>query len=811
MAEKFIVPVSEALAFRLRRIRERAVREFEARMRREIASVKRWSSEEIINSLPAWIEQISVALSRQTGSACIEICREHGRSRSSRQSFSLSDLFHEYRIIRQVILDGLEADVPLSREERGTILDVMEMGSDQSASEFIRLSSVARIESFDPFEPLEENGELERAIDGIIAIDQHWRITYLNRPAYLLLYGNGYPLSRDELLTRPLWEYPPRLIEPRFFWAQLHALNHRQAIRFEEFYPKLASWYSVSVFPSKGGITAYFHDFTQLKNAEVALENSEATFRTLVEGVRDYAIFMLDPDAKVSSWNPGAERILQYGSQEIIGKPESVLYSAEDVRDGRPARNLARATIEGQSEDEWWRVRKDGSRFWASVNSTAIYDQTGKLQGYAKVVRDLSERKRVEERQQFLAYATTQIGETLDAMRIVAKVAELAVPEWADLCLVDLKSQDGAFERVILKHKDPKGEELLQELQNRYWPFLDLPVGPNRSIRTGQPVIVPLIEDSVLLAFAKDPGHVEKLKELGIISFVSVPLFAAGRVVGAVTFGSTHSGLRYNNSDLEFFEELGRRASSAIENARLYDELKRATSLREEVVAIVSHDLKNPLTTVETSLTILKHLPMLEECNQEVGKAIWLIERGVSQMKRLISDLADLVRLQAGGLSLHSQETNAIDLVREVVRMYQPAAVEKKIDIRGQCPESPILMKCDRDRILQVLMNLVGNAVKFTSYQGKIVVGVKDSAHQVEFTVEDSGPGIAEKDLPFVFDRYWQAQKDKKKGTGLGLSIARGIVELHQGQIGVDSEVGRGSKFYFRIPRQPAPRLQSAA
>jgi signal transduction histidine kinase len=288
------------------------------------------------------------------------------------------------------------------------------------------------------------------------------------------------------------------------------------------------------------------------------------------------------------------------------------------------------------------------------------------------------------------------------------------------------------------------------------------------------------------------------MRELGPQSLISVPLTARGVTFGIFTLLRTQVGQPYNNADLLFAMEIAQRAALAADNARLYAESQKAVRAREHVLAIVSHDFRNALGVIGTSARLL----LVSTTDEEQRKRrLQTLVRVSHRMTRLVQDLLDVSKLQAGhALSVNATEHEVRPLVQEACDSYRGLMEEKFITLECGSLESVPTVLADRDRILQVLTNLVGNAVKFTPEGGTVQVSAKAIDGEVQFCVSDTGPGIRAEEVEHIFDRFWQATRTASLGTGLGLPIAKGIVEAHGGRIWVESQPGIGTTFYFTIP-----------
>jgi signal transduction histidine kinase len=256
----------------------------------------------------------------------------------------------------------------------------------------------------------------------------------------------------------------------------------------------------------------------------------------------------------------------------------------------------------------------------------------------------------------------------------------------------------------------------------------------------------------------------------------------------------------FNESDEAILTQLAQMCSVALENARLYKAAQDATRARDDLVAIVSHDLKNPVHTINMAAAFLLEVAPPEDRRVTTRRQLDVIQRAASRANRLISDLLDVAKIQAGGMAVELAVVDVPSLVHEAVDSVASVAASKDLTLEKHIADGFPAVAADRDRILQVFGNLLGNAIKFTPKGGKITIDAECNGREARFAVCDTGPGIPAEHVPHVFDRYWQAKSTAKLGTGLGLSIAKGIVEAHAGKIWVESEPGQGAAFIFTLP-----------
>lgn len=544
------------------------------------------------------------------------------------------------------------------------------------------------------------------------------------------------------------------------------------------------------------GFSCIAKDVTERKAVAEALRESEERLRLLLETVQDYGVLMVSPDGRVASWSPGAERLKGYRAEEIIGMPIARFFPPEEVERGTVERLLQRAAAEGRVEYKGWLVRKTGAAFWANLIFSAVRGQNGQLLGFSNVGRDLTERMRAERAQAFLADVGTVLAESLDYRTTLERIARLATREMAHWCVIEMLSGQTILP-VAVAHVDRDKEPLLRDAVRDMPNEQGTASGLASVLQTGHSELI--VSDDGLAGEAlgiKDP---EILRALAAHSYMCVPLTARGKTFGAVAFVAA-PGRRYTNDDLRVAEELARRAALAVDNARLYEEAQMASRMREEVLAVVSHDLRNPLSTIEMSAAQLLGQSSGSEQGAITSRIAERIARASSRMNRLIRDLLDFTSIAAGRLRIEGADHDTRALVTEAVEILQPKALEKGVRLEQQMDGPGVQIWCDRERIVQVFGNLIGNALKFTGEGGAITVRSWVERDRVVFSVGDTGAGIPEEDVAHIFDRYWQGKRRSRDSVGLGLAICKGIVQSHGGAIWVESTMGRGTTFFFALP-----------
>jgi signal transduction histidine kinase len=402
-----------------------------------------------------------------------------------------------------------------------------------------------------------------------------------------------------------------------------------------------------------------------------------------------------------------------------------------------------------------------------------------------------------EQRASFLAEASRVLGASFDYQTTLSALARLAIPDFADYCTVDMVAEGGELDRIGVAHVDPQKEALLRDLA-RFWTALIEREQHVAQMMSGTSVLLTEITDAMLEPAQADEEMGMILAQLKPRSMVGVPLRVGGKVTGTLVLCWSESGRRYTQDDVPLIEELARRASLAVDNARLFHEATLATRARDEMLSVVAHDLRNPLNTIFMGSTAM--IEDITDANSAIGKSARIVKRAAERMNRLIQDLLDVRRTESGTLSVDLRDESVSALMKEAMEMLRPLATTAALDLRSEIAESVTTISADSARILQVLSNLVGNAIKFTPKGGVITVRAEPLGDEVRFAVSDSGSGIPPDEMPHIFGRFWQANRKDRRGIGLGLAIAKGIVEAHGGRIWVESQVGIGSNFYFTVP-----------
>ncbi len=524
----------------------------------------------------------------------------------------------------------------------------------------------------------------------------------------------------------------------------------------------------------------------------------------------DDAIVSKDLNGTVLTWNDAAERIFGYTAEQIIGRSIRVIIPADRQSEEDAVLESIRA---GRRVDHFETVRqtRDGRMIPISLTVSPILDADGRVVGASKIARDISDRKQAEalttraaHRESFLAEVTLTLTRSLDYEQTLRKLAAVATPVIADYCAVDVADEDGTLIAVAIEHVNPDKMTLAREVRANY-EDPQTPMSPRFVARTGVPAFVPRVSDDMLVAAAQgNADRLEKMRSLGLVSYMCVPMVANDRVLGVLTLANTESSRQFGNDDLRLALDVASRAALAIDNAQSYRRLQNANRLKDEFLATLSHELRTPLNAVLGYARMLQSGAVAPE---KVPQAIEVIGRNAASLAQIVEDVLDVSRIVLGKARLRIEPTDIASVVEDAIATVKPAMDAKGLRLTSaiapRLPEVP----GDSNRLQQVVWNLLSNAVKFTPRGGRIEVRVAQDASDVQIVVSDTGIGFPSNFKPHVFERFRQAESGPTRlhgGLGLGLAIARHIVELHGGTIdGESAGEGQGATFTLRLPLIP--------
>jgi signal transduction histidine kinase len=537
-----------------------------------------------------------------------------------------------------------------------------------------------------------------------------------------------------------------------------------------------------------------------------ALARADLVLRGMTEGVtvqdaRGRLLYANDAAARLCGF-PDAATMLATAPKDIVSRFEMLDEHGAPV----PADRLpGRLVLEGrESARMLLKVRHlaTGKTFWSNVRAHPLVDGAGVPELAINVWHDATQEQKQREAVHVLAEATARLASSIDYTETLKAVAQALVPELADWCGVDLVD-DGVCRSLAVAHADPAKVQLAHDLREKYPSDPDAATGVPNVIRTGDAELYRELPPELLRTGADDEEHFRAIMALGLSSLMIVPIVVGGKPEGALTLASAESGRRYDESDLALACEIGRRAGTAIENARAYRAAQRAIRARDEFLAVASHELRTPLAALMLQIESLK-LAMTsgvlarepERFSQRIDKTFGHALR----IARLVDGLLDVSRI-ADGIELHLEDVDLATLVRETCERFTEDAVRAGCALTVIAP-LPCHGRWDAQRLEQVVSNLLSNAMKYGGGHPIIVrCGARDDGMAV-VELEDRGIGIAPEHHDRVFGRFERAVSERNyPGLGLGLWITREIVGAHGGTIEVQSEEGVGSTFRVTLPR----------
>lgn len=630
-------------------------------------------------------------------------------------------------------------------------------------------------------------------------LDRHGK-TLLVNSAFQTLWGISDDLMQEYILGKYNILQDPVLINSGRIDYIRKAFQGEAVIVPEFLYdpstvnlPGRSRWTVGVIYPLKNSqdevyeIVIIHTDVTEQKEAsmehEKILSQMEGILRQLPAG-----LMVTDLQGRISLYNDQM--------RELIGEPAKAL----DV-----FRPILEKSIKGSvlKSEEVKVPMACGGISTISTSSGPIYDSEGNITSSILISSDVTQEKKIENNQTFLAGVKSILTSIIDYDQILEKIAASAIPYLADGCMVDILEGD-QIKRIVTKHRIPAIQKLMEELQNKYPPTMNSPQPTARAIRTGRGELLKNVNHDVIKAHTFNEEHSEYIQRIGIKSHIAIPLQIRGKVIGALNLFISETRPPYDDKDFNVALELGRHASVAIDNAKLYKDAKSAVQLRDDFISIASHELRTPITSLNLQIEVLNNLieslPEDQEAVKLMQKFFGNTKNQLKRLTRLVDDMLDISRISTGKLTLNLRRVNMKDLIQNVVDRFKDQL--KASDIACEYYyHGDVFITSDAEKIDQVVTNFMTNAIRY-GQRSPIHISLDETENSVVIQVKDHGRGISVQDQERIFKRFERAHTDEDvSGLGLGLYINTQIVREHQGTIKLVSELGLGSNFIVELPK----------
>lgn len=544
-------------------------------------------------------------------------------------------------------------------------------------------------------------------------------------------------------------------------------------------------------------------EINRLREALARAErNAEATthrFLNVIERNAD-AILIVDADGEIRFANSAARAMFARPDATIEGSPFGFpIVAGETSEIDIIVGGAARVAELRAFESEW-----DGDRaFIVAVRD--VTEQRNAEMMWRHLAHEQGEREAAEaaaRRTQFLLDSMTVLASSLDVGAVLTDLATLCVRELSDWVVIYIVGAGGTPQRVEVAHRDPDKRELALGLR-------EIPIDPhgphpvNTVLLANEPRLVSSVPPGALDAMSRNPRELEIVRGLGVSSYIEVPMIARGEALGAITLVASNPERRFTQNDVALAHDVANRAALAIDNARLYSESKRANQSKSSFLAVVSHDLRTPLNAIIGYADLLRlgiPEPMPDACVAHVER----IGTSANHLIYLLNELLAFARLDTGAERAKIVDVDVHAVIRDAGTVIAPLAADKGLCLDLAIGDAPLATRTDPDKLRQIVINLIGNAVKYTP-KGQVRVTTRQVAHdRFAIEVSDTGIGIAPEHLTQIFEPFWQVnptQRAHGQGTGLGLSVVQRMAEMLDGTVTVESEQGRGSTFTVTLPR----------
>ena len=529
------------------------------------------------------------------------------------------------------------------------------------------------------------------------------------------------------------------------------------------------------------------------------LERSEARFRAVIERNAD-AIVVVDTTGVIRFVNAAATTLFGASREQLLGSPFGFpLVTDETTEVDLPRGGEPRVAEMRVVETEW----EGEPACLASLRD--VTDRKRAEHDARELIREHAARAAAEDaarRLRFLLESSTRLAASLDYRTTLSALARLCVAEIADWAIVYGVDESGVPRPVDVAHRDPATASLIDELRRAGFaregahPVLDV-------LKTRRPMLVSPVGDELLASLTTTARHAEVVRRLGAASLLIVPIAARDQALGAIALLCADANRPFGDQAVALAEDLATRAALAVANARLYEEAQKANKTKTDFLAVLSHDLRTPLTAIIGYIDLME-LGVPDPLPEATRQRLKRIHTSATHLLYLLNELLIFARLDAGRDELRLRAADLREVARDAAAVAEPLATERQLQFYLDLPDDPVMLRTDPDKVRQVLLNLVGNAVKYTC-KGEVRVEVRPAEeHRAVIRVRDTGIGIAPHHLPHIFEPFWQVDSTRGRsadgGTGLGLSVVRRLVQLLGAEISVDSVLGRGTVFTVTLP-----------
>jgi PAS domain S-box-containing protein len=643
--------------------------------------------------------------------------------------------------------------------------------------------------------------------DAVIVTDSHSRITFMNGVAETLTgwrRSEAFGLRLEQVFhirneqTGDVVENP---IEKVLKTGTVVGLANHTLLIAKDGPPHPIDDSAAPILNEQGhvlGVVLVFRDVAEQRRAQQAVQRLAA----IIEHSDD-AVIGKSMAGIITSWNAAAERLYGYTAAEAVGQPIRLIVPPDHVDE---LADIMRRLKAGERIDAWdtVRMRKDGSRVDVSLQISPIKDSTGEIVGASKVARDVTRRKRNEESLAFLAEASGALASLTNRENALQQVARLSVPFFADWCVVYCENDADEVVPVAWAHTNPAKESTLSKLLECV-PFnVDSPSATAQAFRTGEPQLVEHFSRDSLAPIGGSPEALHLLQQLDPRSVISVPLRIREQAIGVMAFVTSESNRTFQDRDVQFAGELAGRAATAIDNAQLYQSIQDAVRQKDDFLAMLSHELRNPLAAIRYATELGK---LSDE--REIADVFPVIERQVTHLTHLIDDLLDVARVSRHKVNLKLEAVDLGPVARHAADSARHLFDEKRQEFAVDVAGGPMPLLVDVTRTEQIIVNLLTNASKYTPEDGRVTLRAYPEDGSAVIKVIDTGIGLAPEMVPRVFDLFSQADRtlDRSEGgLGVGLTIVRKLVEMLGGSVSASSiGVGQGAEFVVRLPLSSLP------